>query len=38
MFRMMTVLTIAIGVDLFLFDGKYTYAVWQVLLLIFQHF
>ena len=34
MFRTLAVLAIGVSIDLFLFDGKYTHALWQIALLI----
>ena len=34
MFRTLATLAIAVSIDLYLFDGKYTTALWQIALLI----
>jgi hypothetical protein len=37
MFRILTAISVAWGVDLYLFDGKYSRAFEQVAILIIQH-
>jgi hypothetical protein len=34
MFRILATLAIAVSIDLYLFDGKYTHALWQIALSI----
>jgi hypothetical protein len=34
MFRTLAALAIAVSIDLSLFDGKYTHALWEIALLI----
>jgi hypothetical protein len=37
MFRTLAALAMAVSIDLFLFNGKYTTALWQIAVMIRQH-
>jgi len=37
MFRTLAALAIGVSIDLYVFDGKYTAALWQFAVLIRQH-
>jgi hypothetical protein len=38
MFRILATLAFMVGFDLYLFDGRYTHAVEQMMLFMLQHF
>jgi len=37
MFRTLATLAIAVSTDLYLFDGRYARALWQIVVLVRQH-